>query len=632
MLGACLAAAEILVGVTGYGDSPERRDLMTDGGLNLWVQWEKSENLLPEKLEPDWIAWAKTNRVHVMTIYGQQDAARTKALRDFWGDLYLGNNLGEYAGFLYQGPASYGKDWPRPTNLREAHDWLVGDLLARPKRAQLARPADAREPTLYSTSGSPLACYELEAGFDLVCNEMYAVGCGNLAYATAEARGAAARFGRSQWTAWLAHEWQTCWPRVPYGVAQKYDSLEVGLKELWVMGTSMMVLESGSQTTQAHDYTPPDGTMRELKGPKQGYTGEAPKAYRRTMRDFYSWTQAHRHPGFARTPVDFRPAVDAALVLGNYDGYCGMTHDIFAIYAQHHLAGTNANWKCAAPEFTWEAVMNTFFPRPADALKPYANGWLGGTPYGQLDVVNVDDRVTVEQLARYRVLAFGGWNTMTPPIARVLQETVARGTDVVLCVPQLSGRIDREYADYTAADLVQAVPGVTVKNPTLAEDILMVRDTAPDFLRAAYPACVSTKLRVAEVACTGTVEVVASMGPLPYLLRVPHGKGAFWLCLAWDYPAARREQEEFPSDRPLRLAFWKTLLTGLVETRSQVCARFRVAGADRAYINWSEYDGVAYLLNTDCVSSRTVTVNGETLTFAPKELKTFDRAARDSVK
>ena len=40
MLGACLAAAEILVGVTGYGDSPERRDLMTDGGLNLWVQWE----------------------------------------------------------------------------------------------------------------------------------------------------------------------------------------------------------------------------------------------------------------------------------------------------------------------------------------------------------------------------------------------------------------------------------------------------------------------------------------------------------------------------------------------------------------------------------------------------------------
>lgn len=54
----------------------------------------------------------------------------------------------------------------------------------------------------------------------------------------------------------------------------------------------------------------------------------------------------------------------AALLIGNYDGYVGMTHDIFAVYGQHHLAATNANWKVGAPEFTWEAVMEAFFPRP----------------------------------------------------------------------------------------------------------------------------------------------------------------------------------------------------------------------------------------------------------------------------
>ena len=99
---ALLAAAEILVGVTGYGKSPEFRELQTNDACNLWVQWEKSAYLLPGHLGDDWCAWAKTNGVRVMTIYGDQDGARTKELRDFWGPNYLGNNIGEYAGFLYQ--------------------------------------------------------------------------------------------------------------------------------------------------------------------------------------------------------------------------------------------------------------------------------------------------------------------------------------------------------------------------------------------------------------------------------------------------------------------------------------------------------------------------------------------------
>lgn len=42
-------ADEILVGVTGYGDSPERYELMTNGQCNLWVQWGNPKNLMPEK-------------------------------------------------------------------------------------------------------------------------------------------------------------------------------------------------------------------------------------------------------------------------------------------------------------------------------------------------------------------------------------------------------------------------------------------------------------------------------------------------------------------------------------------------------------------------------------------------------
>ena len=612
-----ILAVEILVGVSGYVESPEFGEVVTNGECNLFVQWAKSENLIPGEsklMDASLFEMAKANRIRVMTIYGDQDGRKTKALRKAWGDLYLGNNIGEYAGFLYQDVNSFAKTWPKCRDLKEAHDWLVGSMLAAPRKAQLGRPEDEREPCLFSTSGSPLACYELEGGIDVICNEMYAVGCGNLAYATAEARGAARRHGRDSWTAWLAHEWQTCWPRVPYGVAQKQDSLEVGLKEMWVMGTSMMVLESGSQSTQAQDYTPPDGSMREFKSPKQGYDGDVPKAYRRTMREFYRWTREHPR-------AEGSPVVDAALLIGNYDGYVGMTHDIFAVFGQHHLAATNVNWKCGAPEFTWEAVMETFFPRPADAMKPFANGWLGGTPHGQLDVVNVDDNLSADQLSRYKVVAFGGWNTMTPKIAEALREYVAQGGEVALCVPQMSSRIDREFSGYAASDLVQAIPGVTVKEPALAEDILMIAEFAPQFLKDAYPAHLSAKLRVADAELGPSAVAVATMGKRPYLVRAAHGKGAFWLCLAWDYPAARREGEEFPSFRRFRLDFWRTLLAGLVDS---IPGRMQVTGAGRDYVNWAVYpDGTLYLLNADCVEPRTVFAGGRATTLAPKEVKTI---------
>lgn len=591
---------EVLVGVTGYGESPEYRELQTNDECNLWVQWTKSENLFPKYLGDEWCEWAKKNRIRVMTIYGDQDAKRTKELRDFWGDLYLGNNLGEYAGFLYQDEKSNFKSWPRLNNLKEAHDWLTGSMLAKPKRDQLSRPKDGQEPFLFSTSGSPLACYELEGGIDLICNEMYAVGCGNLAYATAEARGAARRHGRNWWSAWLAHEWQTCWPRVPYGVKQKYDSLEVGLKEMWLMGTSMMVLESGSQTTQAQDYTPPDGSMKEFKTPKQFYNDPVPIAYRKTMKEFYQWTKAHPRAKGA-------PETTAALVLGNYDGFVGMTFDTFAIFGQHHLAATNSNWRCGAPENTWILTMDTFFPRPLDSMKPFANGWLGGTPHGQLDVVNVDDNLKTEELKRYRILVFGGWNTMTPNIAGRLREYVADGGEVVLSVPQLSSRIDREFTDYTAVDLVQAVPGVTVKDPIVSEDILMTSAAAPGFLKKAYPAHLSAKFRLAEAELDSEAEAVVTMGKKPYLVRRKFGKGAYWLVLGWDFPSVNRRTEEF----------WKTLIVGLVEGKQDLS----IQGADRDYINWCAYFDRIYMLNTDCVSPRTIIFRGEELRFEPKELK-----------
>lgn len=594
-LTAPIADGEILVGTTGYGMSPEYRELMTNDECNLWVQWTKSENLLPEKLGRDWYDWAVSNRVHVMTIYGDQDGPRTKQLKEVWGDLYLGNNLGEYAGFLYQDEKSYAPHWPKLSNLREARDWFVGEMMSAPKKTQLARPADEREPYVFSTSGSPLATYELEAGVDYICNEMYAVGCGNIGYATAEARGAAKRWDRNWWSAWLAHEWQTAWPRLPYTVAQKMDSLEVGLKEMWVMGTSMMVLESGSQTTQAHPYTPLDATMREYKTEKQFYDDPVPQAYRRTMKDFYQWTKAHpRAKGMPRVPM--------AVALGNCDGYVGMTFDIFATFGQHHLAATNANWRCGKSEETWNAVQDLFWPRPTDALKPYANGWLGGTPYGQVDVVALDETLDPKKLADYKLIILGGWNTMTSNLSyKVCHEYCAAGGTLYTTLAQFSSRVDREGENFTAEDLVGLPRGLKVTGASVVEDIL---------ISPLYPAHLSQKFRMADVELDATWEVLATMGKRPLLIRKRvMGAGWVYLNLAWGYPGCRNDKADF------HLAVCAALA-------KEVEGTTRVQGPDVRYVNWSVYpDGTTYLLNTDCVLSRTVEVDGKTVTLGPKEMR-----------
>ena len=605
---ALLLATNLLVGVTGYGDSPELAEVVTNAECNLYVQWGRASNLLPGEskiLDDALFAQARSNGVRVMTIYGRQDGPTTKRLREAWGDLYLGNNIGEHAGFLYQDEKSYFASWPKCPDLQAAHDWLVGSLLAGPKKGQLARPEDEREPIVFSTSGSPLACYELAAGLDGVCNEMYAVGCGDLSYAAAEARGAMRRHGRPCWTAWLAHEWQTCWYKLPYGVPQKQDSLEVGLRQLWIDGASMLVLESGSGGTQAQDYTPPDGDCPpDTKTPKQGYDGDIPRAYRKTMRDFYAWTKAH--PRAAGQPV-----VDAALLLGNLDGYVGMTWPTFAIFGQHHLATNNPNWKCAAPEYTWEAVMEACFPHPADALAPFVNAWIGGTPVGPVDVVNVDTNLAASQLSRYKVAAFGGWNTMTPGIAAALAEWVAGGGQLALMVPQLSSRIDREFENYAVTDLVQAVPGVTVKGPVAVEAVFRgPSDDAPGITNA---------VRVAEAELAEGVVVEKELAGRPYLVRAPHGKGCFWLLLDWDFPAqVRSTADSDPPPNP-RLDLWLRLVGRLFLCRPQAVA---LDGPDSRYIHWAAYpDGTVYLLNTDCVARRTVTIDGRPTAFEPKEMK-----------
>ena len=424
-------------------------------------------------------------------------------------------------------------------------------------------------PFHFSTCGSALACYEQQGGIDFVCNEMYAVGCQNLAYTTSECRATARKYGPEWWSAWYAHDWYS--KNVPYESDQKFELLKTAFKQGYVMGTSMMVLESGTQIQQAWEYTMrmdgkyPDRSDPALKIPPK-YDDPVPQRYRREMKAFWEWLKAHPR-------VEGSPETKIAVALGNLDSFVGGCWDGWPCWAQHDTAATNKLYRLGAPERTWTIVQDLLFPRGKDALKPYWNYYLSGSPYGQVDVTQIDDTLSLEQLSRYRLLVFAGWNTMTEKIRDTLVEWVKNGGTLVLCRPHLLKKVDRGYLDYTDDDLIE--PGFTLPPAGTSDD-----------------------------------HIVKNLG-----------RGKVVLFTA----------KEFPADKNAgRLAetYRKVIVEAAVETRGRRWIE-PVAGSegDVDYISYANYGDTTYVLNLDCVAVRKirlVSANGSReLLLAPGEMATI---------
>ena len=615
---------DVAIGICGY-DDPDRlfSEIVTNELCNLLVHWVDPEKLLlSRRLDPAVAAKAHTDGLRAMTIYGRYGADAADALRAEWGARYLGNNVGEHAGYLYQRLSeARAANVPQDLDVLAARDDFVGRFV-RGGPGRDDRPV----PFVFSTSGSPLAAYELQGGIDFICNELYAVGSANLAYATSEARGAARRWGPEFWCAWLAEEWQT-FP-IPYGSDRKYDLLKAGFLQQWVMGTSLMVLESGAQHSQAHVHTAldpvldPEGRPR---GKRDGYRYDdlPPRRYRETVKEVHDFIRAHpRGPGSPDTRIAF--------ALGNGDAFVGMTTDWFAVWGQHEQAGTNANWRCGAPEGTWLRVQGTFFPRPQGALAPLPNHWLAGSPFGQCDIVSVDDESRPSDLARYGMVAFVGWNTATPEANAVLRRYMEEPAGlVVLGVPHLSTRRDREWRAYEASDCLPSPAGIRIagepEEVTGAIETVGAWDSLEGFVAAAARLGTVT-MRLAPLELTPNTRLVATLGGKPLVVATRMGEaGGEILFAAWDYPG---------DSGPVSDAY-DALLRSAARHIPQRVRLAPVPGAgrdDTRAVSFAVYGRHAYLLNIDCAGPRTVDVLVEgaaprRLTLAPLALETLDLPA-----
>ncbi len=413
-------------------------DFLADPWGNLTVFWPQTPG--PSANSPN-VSEEYTRKladagIYSMSIYQHVPREKARRLAKAGKDrFFLQNNIGEYAGYLYQGIASARAcGVPKARDLKDARSFFVDDYIRRGVRRY-----ETSYPYVFSTSGSSLANYELEGGIHFICSELYAIGAQNLAWASSEMRAAARKWKPEYWGGWLAHEWQT--GEIPYQTEQKFRLLRAGLLQQYLLGSSLMILESGSQTTQAGRCTAGSGNRN------FGYEEDPPRRYREEMRRFWNFVQsAPKRSGAPETRI--------AAVLGNCDAYVGLYLTGMPVWAQHEKAEEDPRWRYGDAQKSSKLIQDLFFPLAPDALTPYTNRWLAGSPYGQTDVAAIDDLTRVEDLERYALLVYGGWNSMTPKIWELLQKYVRRGGTLILAVPHLSTRTDCEGKEYSVQDLI----------------------------------------------------------------------------------------------------------------------------------------------------------------------------------
>jgi hypothetical protein len=520
--------------------------------------------------------------IYSMTIYQMVDRATAakfaKAGRDRF---FLGNNMGEFASYMYQSAGSaQACKVPQAGDLEECRDWFVRDYIA-----QGARNYHRSYDLVLSTSGSALAAYELEGGVDVMVSELYAIGAANLAYATAEMRGAARKWKPVYWGGWLAHEWQTV--GIPFQAEEKFPLLRAGLYQQFLMGSSMIVLESGSQTTQAGFYTKESGKKN------FSYSQDPPTRYRAEMKDFYRYVKAHpRTAGMPETRV--------AVALGHCDSYVGIYIDWLPQWAQFETAKENPNWLYGAPERSWQVAQSVLFPTPAKAVGDYRNAWLAGSPLGQVDIVQIDRATVPEDLHSYRAIAYAGWNSMNERIADTLRKYVEQGGRLLICLPHLSTRLDREYRDYGVADLFGKgdlswlLPVKVTGRKAVAGKVGFVDKVF------GVPADEATAQLTGEnlaqiTAGEGVKTLCSDAAGAPVVVRCPAGAGEVVMLLTWEYPG-----------NPAIAKLYAHLLNAFVASeRGEVYItekgedKPRYDGAETSSISYAVYPDRIYLLNMD---------------------------------
>ena len=534
-----------------YPSARETVDLCVEANQGNTLQfWQNGERLL------DLFRAAVDRGLYVMCLYSSappEIAARFKEL----GGRYLGYDFGERYTFRLEGIDGAGEVKAGEATLRDLAEGLlrqVGDHVRERKAAGWGH--------IMTTGGKFHIDYEVAAGVDIPLYEDF--GQTNLMISSALSRGLYRQYNLPLWGTHLAHEWYSWFPQAN---PLKFPVLQAAMRNKYLAGAKIIINESGNWALQA-SLCPdsPMHTMPRVVGdpPSLRHTGKAfqdqyidearklfcnidyrsPTAtkYRREISAFYDFVKANPAPAG-------QPEATVAVAKGNYD-LCGVDYSPEGpIASAFAVAERNPDWFQGAPERGWEIVRSVFYPRPP-VVAPNKNLVLAGSPHGMVDIVSfAEDRIDADFLARnYKALIFSGWNTCSEKQYAVLVDYVRAGGRLCLGIPHLSCDLNRNFRNYTVADLVHQgdfseLCGVKVLGRGERFYWATGNELTPNALGLAVPrryGIMGVPLGQIELTDPGAIEVLAADDEQfrPLILRRRLGKGEVFFINSWAYPGA----------------------------------------------------------------------------------------------
>lgn len=605
----------------------------------LMKDWNGGEPIL--KLA----AKMKKHGLALMTFYSQGhhgevylDERVVRALAADKDLTFLGENIGEAQ-----------NKWFSAACPQNAPDRVFPDLLAIKNayvndflKSKALKIKALGYPKVFSAGVHAMADYELEAGVDFPMNENVETG-----YNVAEARGAWKKWNAAGWGLYVNHDWYT--RNVPYDAQAKYDMLKISLYQAWMSGAFAIILESGNLWTEAGFYT-------KNSDRNYPYESERCRRYREVVREFFDFTQTHSRPSQS-------PEIRICFARGYLDGFNGsrklvdpedkFCHHRYNVFGAKANAKENFNYVYGDPEWGWDIFFKIAAPMNPDALSPYKNHRLCGSPFGLADIVGIDDNASEALMSGYSLIVYSGWNTMTPEIYRKLTRYVENGGALLMALPHCSTRTDREYWRYSAGDLVHggdltALFGVRVNGKgnfvtsgyrrgvdaftypfydyDAEQESEMAISTIPDIKVETWLANVELAPNVEvliESETRGQFKRGENAGK-PIVIRHRLGKGAAYLVCSWEYPGA-------PGVKPLYAWLVKNLMVEHAHPDCRVVDPGTSApGPECANVFFAVYPQTAYLINADTARPRRLELHLknriEPVTLAPAEFKVVDLA------
>lgn len=369
----------------------------------------------------------------------------------------------------------------------------------------------------------PIMAYDYEAGIDYMSVEPNSF---NASHQYAAARGAARVFGKQSFGTHNA----TQWCKTPEDITK--------LSINWL--TFYWTYLAGGNFAYSED----GHAEMALAGAQYGFHSEEPTRLREIMREFYRFAATHPRRG--------RQRVDIAVAQGNYACEVLSFPLRFASLREnlHHVWGckstSHPHWAYGDPE-RGAALLDAWMPYRRDGQN--IRHWFTGTPYGLFDVSPVA-YAPQDILNTYQVLAFLGWNTMTPEIYEKLVAYVEQGGTLFMAVPQLSCHEGRDFLqDMRDLNLISGgdfrdLFGVRVTGPEeLGKKVELIWGSRRDIGGGAFPAEFEHRDRartpLALAALDGTPDRVLvrdKAGRWPVLIEHRKGKGRALLLTTWAYP------------------------------------------------------------------------------------------------